>query len=41
MRILAEGHWNRSLATRPLGMHRSTLWRKMRELGIPSHPEHR
>jgi len=41
LQILAECHWNRSLAANRLGMHRTTLWRKMRELGIPAHPEQR
>ncbi len=31
---LARHHGNRSQTARELGMHRSTLWRKMRQLGI-------
>ena len=31
---LARNHGNRSKAARELGMHRSTLWRKMRQYGI-------
>jgi len=30
-KILAECHWNRSMAAERLGMHRTTLWRKMKE----------
>lgn len=38
LRVLTECHWNRSLAATRLGMHRTTLWRKMREWGIPAQP---
>lgn len=34
LRALEEAHWNRSEAAERLGMHRTTLWRKMRELGL-------
>ncbi|MBT3344281.1 MAG: sigma 54-interacting transcriptional regulator [Gemmatimonadetes bacterium] len=34
LRALEEAHWNRSEAAQRLGMHRTTLWRKMRELGL-------
>ncbi|MEJ7553430.1 MAG: sigma 54-interacting transcriptional regulator, partial [Aquificaceae bacterium] len=33
-RVLEQVGGNRSLAARMLGMHRTTLWRKLRELGI-------
>ncbi len=33
-RVLEQVGWNKSLAARMLGMHRTTLWRKLRELGI-------
>jgi PAS domain S-box-containing protein len=39
LQTLAECQWNRSLAASRLGMHRTTLWRKMREWGIPAHPQ--
>ena len=32
--VLREVNWNKSKATRVLGMHRSTLVRKLRELHI-------
>jgi DNA-binding NtrC family response regulator len=32
--VLDAHHWNRSEAARSLGMSRTTLWRKMRELGL-------
>jgi transcriptional regulator with GAF, ATPase, and Fis domain len=32
---LEEHHWNRAAAAAALGMSRTTLWRKMRELGVP------
>ncbi|MEN3028895.1 MAG: sigma 54-interacting transcriptional regulator [Aquificaceae bacterium] len=32
--VLEQAGGNRSLAARMLGMHRTTLWRKLRELGI-------
>ena len=38
LRVLTESHWNRTLAASRLGMHRTTLWRKMREWGIPVQP---
>ncbi|MCS6998239.1 MAG: sigma 54-interacting transcriptional regulator [Aquificaceae bacterium] len=34
MKVLEEAGGNRSLAAKMLGMHRTTLWRKLRELGI-------
>ena len=34
LRVLWECRWNRSRAASRLGMHRTTLWRKMREWGI-------
>ncbi|WP_457601029.1 helix-turn-helix domain-containing protein, partial [Hydrogenivirga sp.] len=33
-RVLYECGGNKSLAARVLGMHRTTLWRKLKELGI-------
>ncbi|MGC8852220.1 MAG: helix-turn-helix domain-containing protein [Hydrogenobacter sp.] len=33
-RVLEQTGWNKSLAAKVLGMHRTTLWRKMKELGI-------
>ena len=35
--VLERLHWNRSRAAEELGMSRSTLWRKMRELGLGQH----
>ena len=32
--VLARHHWNKTAASQELGMSRSTLWRKMRKLGI-------
>ena len=32
--VLEECQWNRSDAAERLGMHRSTLWRKMKEWGL-------
>ncbi len=32
--VLEQVGGNRSLAARMLGMHRTTLWRKLKELGI-------
>lgn len=37
-RALAQCQWNRSAAATRLGIHRTTLWRKMRELGIRGRP---
>ena len=34
LQVLRECRWNRSRAAGRLGMHRTTLWRKMREWGI-------
>ena len=34
IQVLRECRWNRSRAAARLGMHRTTLWRKMREWGI-------
>ena len=31
---LESSHWNRGEAARHLGMHRTTLWRKMKEFGL-------
>lgn len=33
--ILEEENWNRSAAARRMGIHPTTLWRKMKKLGIP------
>ncbi|KAA3658685.1 MAG: AAA family ATPase, partial [Calditrichaeota bacterium] len=33
-RVLQQCHWNRSLAAKNLGMSRTTLWRRMRELDL-------
>ncbi|MFN3264869.1 MAG: helix-turn-helix domain-containing protein, partial [Aquificaceae bacterium] len=33
-RILEQVGGNRSLAAKMLGMHRTTLWRKLKELGM-------
>jgi two-component system response regulator HydG len=32
--VLEQCHWNRSEAADKLGMHRTTLWRKMKEWGL-------
>lgn len=32
--VLREHHWNRAVVCRVLGVSRTTLWRKMRKLGI-------
>ncbi len=32
--VLEQTGWNKSLAAKVLGMHRTTLWRKMKELGL-------
>lgn len=32
--VLEQCHWNRSDAADKLGMHRTTLWRKMKEWGL-------
>ena len=32
--VLEEHHWKRAEAAKALGLSRSTLWRKMRELGV-------
>ncbi len=34
LKVLETTHWNRKEAARQLGMHRTTLWRKMREFGL-------
>ncbi|MCX8214997.1 MAG: hypothetical protein OTJ97_10940 [SAR202 cluster bacterium] len=34
LRALEESHWNRKEAAQRLDMHRTTLWRKMREFGL-------
>jgi len=34
LRALEKSQWNRNEAARQLGMHRTTLWRKMREFGL-------
>lgn len=36
--LLESHHWNRSEVARELGLSRTTLWRKMRELRITEHP---
>ena len=36
--LLASHHWNRAEVARELGLSRTTLWRKMRELRITEHP---
>ena len=36
--LLESHHWNRSEVARALGLSRTTLWRKMRELGVTEHP---
>lgn len=33
-KVLEQTGWNKSLAAKMLGMHRTTLWRKLRELGL-------
>ena len=33
-RVLEEVGGNKSLAAKILGMHRTTLWRKLKEFGI-------
>ena len=41
--VLRKNHWNRSAACEELGLSRTTLWRKMRRLGLsarPPHPSH-
>ncbi|PIQ83281.1 MAG: hypothetical protein COV75_08315 [Candidatus Omnitrophica bacterium CG11_big_fil_rev_8_21_14_0_20_63_9] len=34
LKVLAEVRWNRSEAAKRLGIHRSTLYHKIRQLGI-------
>jgi len=34
LKVLAEVRWNRSEAAKRLGIHRSTLYHKIRKLGI-------
>ena len=34
VQILESARWNRGRAAEALGMSRSTLWRRMKELGI-------
>jgi len=36
MRALASHGWNRAATARDLGIHKTTLWRKMKRLGIES-----
>ncbi|MEW6749647.1 MAG: helix-turn-helix domain-containing protein [Candidatus Latescibacterota bacterium] len=36
LRVLQETCWNRTQAATRLGMHRTTLWRRMREWGLGS-----
>jgi PAS domain S-box-containing protein len=41
--VLRKNQWNRSAACQELGLSRTTLWRKMRRLGLsarPPHPSH-
>ena len=35
LRALEEHRWNKGAAAEKLGIDRSTLWRKMKRLGIP------
>ena len=37
-KILRKHNWNRMEAAVELGVSRITLWRKMKKLGISSHP---
>jgi DNA-binding NtrC family response regulator len=37
---LQRHRWNKGAASRELGMSRSTLWRRMRKLGIAVAPSH-
>jgi DNA-binding NtrC family response regulator len=34
VQVLEATHWNRGRAAKALGMSRSTLWRRMKELGV-------
>ncbi|MGZ6989159.1 MAG: helix-turn-helix domain-containing protein [Thermoanaerobaculia bacterium] len=34
VKTLAAHRWNRNRAAQALGVSRSTLWRRMRELGV-------
>ena len=36
--VLCKNRWNRTAACRELGLSRTTLWRKMRRLGITGRP---
>ena len=38
LKVLAEVRWNRSEAAKRLGIHRSTLYHKIRQLGIHTSP---
>ncbi len=38
LKVLAEVHWSRSEAAKRLGIHRSTLYHKLRKLGIQTSP---
>jgi transcriptional regulator with PAS, ATPase and Fis domain len=37
-RVLDQHHWRRDESSQALGISRSTLWRRMRELGLTSEP---
>ena len=39
VRTLERHGWNRAAAARDLGIHKTTLWRKMKRLGVASPPK--